>query len=126
MTADKPRIATVRTARSLRRPPRSVPSRYLLELLHQRQYEQLARLVREFTETAASGSGQTTADLLQAASWVCEACIGGHREAGWHEEALSQLSNREQELVGMLGRLLSVLEDVAADALSSRGSEPSE
>ena len=91
-----------------------MPSRYLLELLHQGQYEQLAQLVREFTGMAASGSGQTTADLLRAASWMCEACIEGHQEAGWHEEALSRLNNREHELVRMLGRVLSVLDDVAA------------
>jgi DNA-binding SARP family transcriptional activator len=108
-TANKADVSAAADPQSGQRPGRSPPSRFLLQLLQLGDYEQLAQLVRQFAGTAAFESGQTTADLIQAASWMCEVCLEARREAGWHEDALTRLIDREHALTEVLGRLLSAL-----------------
>lgn len=98
------------------------------ELLRLGQYERLASLIRQ--ETAASGFPRQAVDteLIDAAQWMCEACLEARNEAAWHRSTLTRLSRREQELSEKLGELLRLLEGgkLVSDErpASARPSEP--
>jgi DNA-binding SARP family transcriptional activator len=78
------------------------------ELLESREYEQVARLLREQQEAVQRSGQMTLVIMLAAACQLCLTCQQFKRERELHRRAAADAARREQELLGHIQSLLTV------------------
>jgi DNA-binding SARP family transcriptional activator len=83
-----------------------------VELVELRQYEELAALIRQIDPIDQESDSEIRSHLELARSLCC-ACSDDKADATWHEEAITRIANREDELKRGLMTVLHVLDGAA-------------
>jgi DNA-binding SARP family transcriptional activator len=99
--------------RGLRRPPTVDPLQLGVvasELLQLGDYERLADVIQQAWPSDQRRAGEVTAELIESACRICEACSHQQAEAAWHREALGRIERRENELSRCLRTLIESME----------------
>jgi DNA-binding SARP family transcriptional activator len=89
------------------------------ELLEDREYEQVARLLREQQEAVQRSGQMSLVVMLAAACQLCLTCQQFRREQEIHERAATEAARREEELLDHIHSLLAIFvkqDDIAVDS----------
>jgi DNA-binding SARP family transcriptional activator len=91
-----------------------------IELLTRGRYEELGELLSQL-ESATDDSGRTAKlRLLDVARAICRACSENQAAVAWHQEELSRIAGREQELNRGLTTVLDLIGGRAAESAQGR------